>query len=93
MNLMLQEDWKDKVFELYNFICNNNNEDDQIFMAMNFGPAHIVWEDHNFDSASIQWCLDNFEYYKSDHSEENLKRVKWSLEGLLLLLPKYEDCL
>jgi hypothetical protein len=51
--------------------------------ALNYGPAHIVWDDENFDSA--QWCLDNFDMYSKDLSEEEKRVVRWSLEQLLLL--------
>jgi len=50
---------------------------------LNFGPAHIVCEDENFDSA--QWCLDNFEKYSYDLSEAEKTVVRWSLEQLLLI--------
>jgi hypothetical protein len=45
-----------------------------------FGPAHVVWEDENFDSA--EWCLENFDKYSQGHSEQELAVVKWSLEEL-----------
>jgi len=50
---------------------------------LHYGPAHIVWEDENFDSA--QWCLDNFDEYADDLSEEEKVVVRWSLEQLLLV--------
>ena len=50
---------------------------------LHYGPAHIVWDDENFDSA--QWCLDNFDEYADDLSEEEKAVVRWSLEQLLLL--------
>lgn len=48
-----------------------------------FGPAHIVWEDENFDSA--QWCLDHFDEYKGKWNEAQLEIVRWSLWELLKL--------
>lgn len=53
------------------------------YSAMHFGPAHVVWEDENFDSA--QWCLDNFDEYSGDHSAEELAAVRASLVALLAL--------
>ena len=53
---------------------------------LNFGPAHVVWEDENFDSA--QWCIDNFDEYSKDLSENEKAVVRWSLEQLLLLPEK-----
>ena len=48
--------------------------------ALHFGPAHVVWEDENFTSAEC--CLEDFEWYKGDYSEEELAAVRWSLEEL-----------
>ena len=50
---------------------------------LHFGPAHIVWEDENFDSA--EWCLENFDNYKGDYTPEELEIVKWSLVELAKL--------
>ena len=50
---------------------------------LDFGPAHIVWGDENFESA--EWCLDNFEKYKGDYTPEELEVVKWSLIELAKL--------
>lgn len=47
------------------------------------GPAHIVWEDENFDSA--EWCLENFDTYKCDYEENKLNVVRRSLEELAKL--------
>lgn len=47
---------------------------------LHYGPSHIVWEDENFDSA--EWCLENFDKYKRDYTEEELAVVRWSLEEL-----------
>jgi len=47
---------------------------------LHFGPAHIVWEDENFDSA--EWCLEHFDEYTGDYSLEDLAIVKRSLEEL-----------
>ena len=50
---------------------------------LHFGASHIVWEDENFEDDSIKFCLDNFEKYKGDYSNEELVVVRWSLEELL----------
>ncbi len=54
---------------------------------LHYGPAHIVWEDENWDSA--QWCLDHFDEFRGDHSEEDLAIVRWSLEELLKVDKKF----
>lgn len=50
---------------------------------LQFGPGHIVWSDENFDSA--EWCLEHFDEYKSDYSDEELVIVKRSLQELAIL--------
>lgn len=57
-----------------------------------FGHSHIVWEDHNFESDHIKWCISEIE--KSERSWKSDIRtflVKSSLVHLLHL-NKYEDC-
>lgn len=54
---------------------------------LRYGPAHIVWEDENWDSA--QWCLDHFDEFRGKHSEEDLAVVRWSLEELLKVDKKF----
>lgn len=56
------------------------NGDDYPLM---YGPAHIVWADENFDSAS--WCLENFETYRRDMSDAAAAIVRCSLEQLAAL--------
>ena len=45
-----------------------------------FGPAHIVWEDENFDC--VDQCLKDFEENKGDYSDKELEIVRQSLEEL-----------
>jgi hypothetical protein len=56
------------------------------YLLLEYGPAHIVWGDENFDSA--QWCLDHFEDYDRDYwerTQDELDIIKWSLIELLKL--------
>jgi hypothetical protein len=53
--------------------------------AMHYGPAHVVWDDENFERESVQWCLDHFDDYRGDHSNEALEAVRKSLVELLEL--------
>lgn len=53
--------------------------------VLHFGPAHIVWEDENFNYDSVQWCLDNFNKYSEDLTEQEAQAVRWSLEELMKL--------
>ena len=57
--------------------------------ALQYGPAHIVWSDENFDLA--QSCLDNFAEYESYHTKEELAVVRESLEQLLAVADEYKD--
>ena len=58
--------------------------------AMLWGPAHIVWEDGNLDSA--QWCIDNFNRNKDDcdYTKQELDIVMWSLVELLKISPDHK---
>ena len=48
---------------------------------LHFGPAHLVWEDENWDLA--QWCLDHFDEFKFDLTECELVIVRESLVRLI----------
>lgn len=50
-------------------------------IPLKFGPAHIVWEDENFDSAD--WCLEHFDEHRGDYTEADLVVVRDSLERLV----------
>ena len=69
--------WAKPVAEIYTAALEALGGDSD---PLHFGPAHIVWEDENWDSA--RWCLDNFEKYPGDNSAEELAIVRWSLEEL-----------
>ena len=55
---------------------------------LHFGPAHIVWEDENFDSA--QRCLDRFEEYGEHLTDQQREVVRWSLEQLLAVPDEFK---
>ena len=57
---------------------------------LHFGPAHVVWEDENFDCAEM--CIETFDQYEGDLSKEELDIVKESLEKLAAL-PMKERCI
>jgi hypothetical protein len=52
-------------------------------MPLLYGPAHIVWDDENFDSA--EWCLENFDKIQCDYSQTDLEIVRRSLSELALV--------
>ena len=45
-----------------------------------YGPAHVVWEDENWDF--VQECLETFDEQQNDFSQDDLAVVRWSLEEL-----------
>ena len=56
--------------------------------ALEWGPGHVVWGDENWDSA--QWCLDNFDKYKGDYTDDELTVVRESLERLLAVPDEFK---
>lgn len=60
--------------------------------VMKFGPAHIVWEDHNFDS--WQWCLEESEKNRAKYntiSDKEMEILRRSLRELGELDPDVRD--
>ena len=57
--------WPKQIAEIYKKAL---KELDGYSAPLHFGPAHIVWDDENFDSG--EWCLEHFDDYKGDYSEE-----------------------
>lgn len=74
--------WPKQIREIY-----DNHIDAAGELAMHFGPAHIVWEDENFERHHIQWCLDHFAdaATNTQHSAEELDAVRQSLVDMLRL--------
>ena len=75
---MLYSEWPPKVYAIFNKALDDLEQDDTPLL---FGPAHVVWEDENFNSARS--CLDSFEEFSyPDYSPEQLAIVRRSLEEL-----------
>jgi len=81
--------WAESVANIYKEALKKLDNYDS---PLHFGPSHIVWEDENFENHNIKWCLENFDEYKSDYTNEELEIVKWSLEELLKM-PENERCI
>ena len=47
---------------------------------LDYGPAHIVWDDDNYDSA--EYCLQTFDEMQYKYTPEQLAVVRWSLQEL-----------
>ena len=72
--------WPIEIAEIYELACNKIGD-----RALEFGPAHVVWSDENFELA--QWCLDEFDTWIQDHNDgrfdsEELEVVRQSLVDL-----------
>lgn len=61
-------------------------------MPLDYGPGHIVWADENFDTRSVQWCLDHFDKHRGDLSDEDSAIVRHSLEQLLAVPEEIRCC-
>lgn len=56
---------------------------------LHYGPAHVVWEDENWDSA--EWCIQHFDEHKEDYDPSDLEVVRWSLFELTKLPPEIRE--
>lgn len=54
--------------------------------AMHFGPAHIVWDDGNYDCAL--WCVKRFDQHSEGLSVCARAIVMWSLVELVAVTPQ-----
>ena len=78
--------WPKPIRDIYdgcvNQLCGNES-------PLLHGPSHIVWADENWDSA--QWCLDHFNKYKGDYTDDKLRVVRESLERLIAVPDEYKQ--
>ena len=62
---------------------------------LRFGPAHMVWEDENFDNRSVNWCLEEFDNgarkWRNRFPLSDLAVVQRSLEKLSAV-PEFNRC-
>ncbi len=87
---MFTFEWEAEANKIYTLVMEMCPSED-MYVAMNFSIAHIVWEDGNFESKHIESCLKTVEEKDYKRYPDCIEWVIWSLKGLLLL-PKYEDC-
>jgi len=71
--------WPKAISDIYNEAIRQLGADD----SLHYGPAHVVWDDENWNSA--QSCLDTFDEHSEHLTEYEKSVVKWSLEELLKL--------
>ena len=64
------------------------------YEATHYGPAHIVFEDENFDTDSIQYCIDQCDKpsIHFDLSEGQIADVREALVALLAIPESIRDC-
>lgn len=73
--------WAKQVREIYDRGLAASSE-----RAMNYGPAHIVWDDENFQQWCVEACLKACDTWKDpDISVEQIAVVRQSLIELLAL--------
>jgi len=69
--------------------------------AMHYGPAHIVWDDENFDKQEhVQWCIDTAEDWWEEWAKDKLTKLTRkefelvidSLRELLLVPDEILNC-
>jgi hypothetical protein len=70
-----------EIYQKYEKVIDEHSGDG--FMKLNFGPAHIVWEDSNFETHHIQWCIDHAEDYRRNLCSLEFDAVMNSLKELL----------
>jgi len=71
--------WPRAVRDLYDEAVRDLGGDD---FALEFGPAHVVWADENFDTASIDGCLERCAAGDARFTPAELAVVRHSLERL-----------
>lgn len=72
--------WPKPVADIYLAAIDKLGGNDGLFK---YGPSHIVWESENFHFA--KWCLENFDKYRGDETDEQAKIIRWSLKELAKL--------
>jgi hypothetical protein len=83
--------WPEQVAAIYDRWCARVG-----YQAMHFGPAHIVWEDENFETESIDSCIklaadERAKLYK-DMTDAELTGVVESLKELLAIPEEIRAC-
>lgn len=57
---------------------------------LHYGPAHIVWGDENFEQHHIQSCLDDFDRWCDNFTEQEKDIVRQSLLDMLAIPDEYK---
>lgn len=73
----MDDDWSAQVGQIYADALEKLGGNET---PLHYGPAHVVWDDGNLDSA--EWCLENFEEYEGNISKTDAAIVRQSLERL-----------
>jgi hypothetical protein len=79
--------WAEEVADIYDAAAAQIG-----WLALHYGPAHIVWEDENFDAHSIQWCIDHASENQGDLSDTQWEVVVNSLKVLLAIPKEIREC-
>lgn len=81
--------WPKQISDIYKKALSQLTNDS----SLNYGPAHVVWADENWDC--VQWCLDNFDSWKSEcnkgqFSDFDLEIVRQSLIELMAVPDEFK---
>lgn len=90
--------WPRPVADIFDAAVKELDGDDS---PLRYGPGHIVWEDENFETGHIEWCLGLYSdeaafsemYYRDGRfSEHDMEVVRRSLEALLNVSEEVRCC-
>lgn len=83
--------WSEPVAEIYRQAVEMLGGNEH---PLHYGPAHIVWEDENFETCFLRSCIKYFDDWADPHglTEKELRVVMWSLEQMLAL-PEEQRCI
>ena len=79
--------WPKQVYDIYLKGVESVGE-----MAMDFGPAHVVWADENFDDSSIRGCITDAQDFRGELTDDEIAVVMQSLEDLLRVPESVRCC-
>ena len=77
-------EWSPAVEKIYDdafgMLLSKGETEQSADSCMHFGPAHVVWDDGNYDSA--EWCIGHFTEFSDDLNDVQNQIVMWSLVEL-----------
>ncbi len=90
---MSVDDWENEAKSIFNLHVKLLKDYGYSENDLLFGHSHIVWEDYNFESDHIEWCISEIEKSQRCWKSDICTFLVRSSLVHLLQLPKYEDCI